>query len=171
MGGSVARAGANGEVIAMTQTTGTSPAAAAHRDLSTSLSQERTGLAHERTDVAILRTRMAAERTLMAWIRTALSMISFGFTILKFLDFLHSSANASARYPIESGRNLGLVLILLGTVVLMPASYQHWQALKQAHEVDGKRAWSLSLTVGLVLQIIGLAAFLNGGFHVLESVL
>jgi len=50
-----------------------------------------TRLAHERTDAATTRTRMAAERTLMAWIRTSLSMISFGFTILKFFEYLQQS--------------------------------------------------------------------------------
>jgi uncharacterized membrane protein YidH (DUF202 family) len=40
------------------------------------------------TKLARLRTFQASERTLMAWIRTAISMISFGFTIVKFFEYL-----------------------------------------------------------------------------------
>lgn len=43
----------------------------------------------EGTRLSLQRTQLAAERTLMAWIRTAFSMISFGFTIGKFLQYLH----------------------------------------------------------------------------------
>ena len=43
----------------------------------------------ERTDWALERTFMAADRTLMAWVRTAISMIGFGFTLYKFLQYIH----------------------------------------------------------------------------------
>ena len=66
-----------------------------------------TRLAHERTDAAMTRTRMAAERTLMAWIRTSLSMISFGFTILKFFEFLHEAQGPLGKFHGERARHLG----------------------------------------------------------------
>ena len=47
-----------------------------------------TVLAEERTNFALERTRIASERTLMAWIRTSISMIGFGFTIVKFFQYM-----------------------------------------------------------------------------------
>ncbi len=79
-----------------------------------------TVLAEERTEMAMKRTAIAAERTLMAWIRTALSMISFGFSIYKFVQYLHEQAHGVRVY---SARNLALTLIALGTLALVGAIF------------------------------------------------
>jgi hypothetical protein len=39
-------------------------------------------------ELAVERTLMALDRTQMAWIRTALSMLTFGFSVVKFFQFL-----------------------------------------------------------------------------------
>jgi uncharacterized membrane protein YidH (DUF202 family) len=83
-----------------------------------------TSLAHERTDAAMTRTRMAAERTLMAWIRTSLSMISFGFTILKFFEYIQQSQGPLGKFHGERARHFGLGLISLGVLILIPAIFQ-----------------------------------------------
>ena len=84
-----------------------------------------TVLAEERTQLAIERTRVAEERTLMAWIRTALSMIGFGFTIVKFFQYMPEDlANGTIRRP-QASRNLGMTLIALGTLALAAAAWQH----------------------------------------------
>jgi uncharacterized membrane protein YidH (DUF202 family) len=118
-----------------------------------------TELASQRTDLALMRSRMAADRTLMAWIRTALSMISFGFTIYKFLQYVRESEGVVLRA--QGPRNLGLSLILLGTGALAAASIQHWKLLKSLGSEKTERIWSLSLTIALIVSLIGLTAFLS----------
>ena len=75
-----------------------------------------TRLSYERTDAAMTRTRMALDRTLMAWIRTSLSMISFGFTILKFFEFLSESQGPLGHFHGQRARHLGLVGLGLGSI-------------------------------------------------------
>jgi putative membrane protein len=124
-----------------------------------------TRLAHERTDAAMTRTRMAAERTLMAWIRTSLSMISFGFTILKFFEYLQESQGPLGKFHGERAQHLGLVLISLGTLILIPAVFQNRTLMKSLSAVDGKSAWSLSLVVAVLVGGFGLFAFASSIFR------
>src|SRR5215470_4566645 len=53
-----------------------------------------TGLSEKRTSLAVERTFIAAERTLMSWLRTSLAMISFGFTLVKFFEYLEQDRGA-----------------------------------------------------------------------------
>ena len=124
-----------------------------------------TMLAHERTDVAMTRTRMAAERTLMAWIRTSLSMISFGFTILKFFEYLQESQGPLGQFHGERTRHLGLVLISLGTLILIPAVFQNHGLMKRLSILDGRSSWSLSLMVAILVGGFGLLAFVSSIFN------
>ncbi len=123
-----------------------------------------TRLAYDRTDVAMTRTRMAAERTLMAWIRTSLSMISFGFTILKFFEFLQESQGPLGKFHGERAQHLGLVLISLGTLILIPAIFQNHGLMKRLSILDGRSSWSLSLIVAMVVGGLGLFAFASSIF-------
>ena len=124
-----------------------------------------TRLAHERTDAAMTRTRMAAERTLMAWIRTSLSMISFGFTILKFFEFLHEAQGPLGKFHGERARHLGLVLISLGTLIMIPAIFQNRNLMKSLSSLDGRSSWSLSLVVAILVGGFGFFAFASSIFQ------
>ena len=124
-----------------------------------------TRLAHERTDVAMSRTRMAAERTMMAWIRTSLSMISFGFTILKFFEYLQQSQGPLGQFHGRRAHNLGLVLISLGTLILIPAIIQNYNLMKQLSISEGKSPWSLSLIFAILVAGFGLFAFGSSVFQ------
>jgi putative membrane protein len=124
-----------------------------------------TRLAHERTDAAMTRTRMAAERTLMAWIRTSLSMISFGFTILKFFEFLQQSQGPLGKFHGVRAQRLGLVLISLGTLILIPAIFQSHSLMKKMSILDGRSSWSLSLVVAILVGGFGLFAFAESVFR------
>ena len=124
-----------------------------------------TRLARDRTDAAMTRTRMAAERTLMAWIRTALSMITFGFTILKFFEYLQQSQGARGQFHGERPRHLGLVLISLGTLILIPAIIQNYTLMRKLSIPEGKSPWTLSLIVAILVGSLGLLAFLSSIFR------
>jgi putative membrane protein len=123
-----------------------------------------TRLAHDRTDAAMTRTRMAADRTLMAWIRTSLSMISFGFTILKFFEFLSESQGPLGHFHGQRARHLGLVLISIGTLILIPAIFQNYSLMKRLSPQDGGATWSLSLVVAIVIGSFGIFAFASSIF-------
>lgn len=118
-----------------------------------------TVLAKKRTELAIKRSAIAAERTLMAWIRTAISMIGFGFTIYKFFQYLPAEA-AKGHIPHPHGpRNLGLTLIMLGTLALAGATWQHWNFRKDLGISHFQHMWSISFTVAIGVVVIGILTF------------
>jgi putative membrane protein len=124
-------------------------------------------LAEDRTDMAFQRTVMAADRTLMAWIRTSLSMISFGFTIFKFFQYIHELKTAEPVIGSHGARNLGMLMTILGTVLLMLATAEHALFLRRiCREMHQKFPRSLSLLAALLLSIIGLLALMDILFHV-----
>jgi uncharacterized membrane protein YidH (DUF202 family) len=124
-----------------------------------------TSLAHDRTDFAMTRTRMASERTLMAWIRTSLSMISFGFTILKFFEYLQQSQGPLGKFHGQRARHFGLALISFGILILIPAIFQNRNLMKSLSNLDDKSPWSLSLVVAILLGGFGLFALLASIFE------
>jgi putative membrane protein len=113
----------------------------------------------DRTSPAFLRNQMAADRTLMAWIRTSMSLITFGFTSYKFLQYVGEGQGTVHHHG--GPRNLGLSMILLGTVALVGATLQHWQLLRIIDPDKTKRRWSLTAAVASMVSVIGLLAFLN----------
>ena len=115
--------------------------------------------------MAIDRTRMAAERTLMAWSRTSLSLISFGFTIYKFLGAMQMQSTVPVLRP-QAPRNVGLVLIGLGTGALIAASVQYVKYMKKLDPEHPCNLWDLSLAVAYFLMLIG---FLMLGSILLRS--
>jgi putative membrane protein len=114
----------------------------------------------EGTRLAILRTVLGAERTLMAWIRTAFSMISFGFTIGKFLGYLHDQESAG-NVP-ENGGWLPRLLVLIGLVSLMVGVVEYRRTRKSLAAELGKtyRASAAGL-IALLVGLLGTLAFLS----------
>ena len=116
-------------------------------------------LAEKRTDLAIKRSAVAAERTLMAWVRTAISMIGFGFTIVKFFQYLPSDvAKGNILHP-NAPRNLGLTLIALGTLALAGATWQHWNFRKEIGASQPHHIGSISFVVAIAVVLIGVLTF------------
>lgn len=110
--------------------------------------------------LAIDRTRLAAERNLMAWIRTALSMIAFGFTIYKFLQMLHQQSAVPVPRP-NAPRNVGLLLVGIGTFAIVVACIQHWNYLKRLLPEQSHRLWDLGLIVGFIIALLGILIFVS----------
>ena len=110
--------------------------------------------------LAMERTRMAADRTLMGWIRTALSMISFGFTIFKFLEYIHQEG-VKPVMRIHGPREVGLTLIGIGIFALVIACFQHWQFIKKLRPDQPYKPWDLAFVVAFLIGLLGAAMFVS----------
>jgi putative membrane protein len=116
--------------------------------------------------LAVQRTRMASERTLMGWVRTAISMITFGFTIARALDFAVQEG-ALKGLRLRTPENVALTLIILGTVSLGIASYQHWTFVRGLPSRGAEpRHWDLTFTMACLIVLLGLLILINVLFRV-----
>lgn len=116
-----------------------------------------TTLAHQRTDLAAERNYLASERTLMAWIRTSLSMISFGFTIGKLGQVLQDVEFKGLLGNVRTVgvKELAYLLVILGTVALLGAAWQHWRRVRELRLMGLARQFSIALVVALLLAAVG----------------
>lgn len=123
-----------------------------------------TELAEKRTDLAIERSFLAFERTLMAWLRTSLSMIGFGFTLVKFFEFLADERGGPVvgRYGRTwSSDTVGLAMIVIGTVALAVAVVQHKRRVDALRTEGLIPQWNLALAVAALVAILGVFAFVS----------
>jgi uncharacterized membrane protein YidH (DUF202 family) len=121
----------------------------------------RVGLAEDRTAMATFRTALALDRTTLAWIRTTLTMATFGFGTIGFFRAL--KARLPRRRPSGSTRarsTFGLAFVVLGLVATALSGIAHWFALRRLrrNEAPVSSRWPLSITVALLLAIIGSAS-------------
>ena len=80
--------------------------------------------------LAVQRTIQSEGRSLLAWVRTSLSLIGFGFTLFKFLQYLYQEGARELMRP-QTPRNIGLFLIITGTIPLLLAIIQYLRQIKQ----------------------------------------
>jgi uncharacterized membrane protein YidH (DUF202 family) len=80
--------------------------------------------------LALERTIQAEGRSLLSWLRTSLSLIGFGFTIFKALQYLYQEGSKQLLRA-ETPRNIGLFLVITGTVPLLLAIIQYVKKTKQ----------------------------------------
>lgn len=121
----------------------------------------RTGLAKDRTSFAKFRTQLALDRTTLAWIRTALTMATFGFGTVGFFRSLGlGSPNAESVRLHASAIRFGVALIVLGVAATVLSAIAHWRTLRRLRrdEVPALSRWPVSVTVALLLAIVGLAS-------------
>ena len=111
---------------------------------------------------------LAAERTFLAWMRTGLSLMGFGFVVARFGLFLReiALAGAIASTVHSTGWSLwiGVVLIALGVVVSLTASYEYSRFIQFASrgETFIPRTARLAVVVSVILALLGItmAAYL-----------
>lgn len=120
----------------------------------------RVPLARERTSMACFRTQLAMDRTTLAWIRTTLAIAGFGFGMVGFfrsLEEKHPTAETTRLH--QAAIRFGVALILLGIISMVMASAEHWRTQRrlQRGEAPVLAHWPLSVTVALLLAILGLA--------------
>jgi len=123
-------------------------------------SDPRIDLARQRTGMASFRTRLALDRTTLAWIRTALGMAGFGFGMVGFFRSLHaSSPNAESARLHQGAIQIGTALLVLGIIATLLAGVSHWFMLRKLRRGDTPvlTQWPLSITVAMLLAVIGLA--------------
>lgn len=121
----------------------------------------RTGLAKDRTSFAKFRTQLALERTTLAWIRTALTMATFGFGTVGFFRSVRlESPTPEAVQLHASAIRFGVALIVLAIAATVLAGRSHWVALRRLRrgELPVLSRWPLSLTVAVLLAVVGLAS-------------
>ena len=118
-------------------------------------------LAARNTRLATERTRLGVERTLMAWVRTSLSMISFGFTLVKFFEYLEGERGS----PLVGGlgrtwstTTLGMAMIVIGTGALVVAIIQHKRRVDALRREGLLPQWNLALNVAILVAVLGVFA-------------
>jgi uncharacterized membrane protein YidH (DUF202 family) len=127
----------------------------------TQLADPRTGLAKERTSFAKFRTQLALDRTTLAWIRTALTMATFGFGTVGFFRSLRLTSPTPESVQLHaSAIHFGVALIVLGVAATVVSGISHWLVLRRLRrdEVPVLSRWPLSVTVALLLAVVGLAS-------------
>ena len=121
----------------------------------------RVNVAREREELARYRTQLALDRTTLAWLRTTLTMATFGFGIVGFFRSLRAqSPNAETVHLHEAAIRFGSGLIVLGILATVLFGISHWFALRRLRrgEVPVLTQWPLSITVAMLLAVIGLDA-------------
>jgi uncharacterized membrane protein YidH (DUF202 family) len=121
----------------------------------------RAGLAQSRTGMANFRTQLALDRTTLAWIRTTLTMATFGFgTVGFFRSLREKSPTPEAVQMHQNAIMFGFCLVILGIVAAVLAGISHWLTLRRLrrNETPVLTQWPLSITVCMLLAVIGLVA-------------
>jgi putative membrane protein len=121
----------------------------------------KTGLAKDRTNLARFRTALALDRTMLAWIRTALAMATFGFGTVSFFRSLKAASPSPETMRLhQSAINFGVALIVMGVGAVVLSGIAYWFALRRLRKGEAPvlSPWTLSITVALLLAILGSAS-------------
>lgn len=121
----------------------------------------RTGLAKDRTTFARFRTQLALDRTTLAWIRTSLAMATFGFGTVGFFRSLRMASPTPEAVQLHaSAIRFGVALMVIGIVVTVLSGISHWFALGRLRREEPPvlPRWPLSVTVAMLLAVLGLVA-------------
>lgn len=110
------------------------------------------------------RVYFAAERTLLAWVRTGLTVIGLGFVVARFGLFLRMLRPLDVPEDNGSSTVIGVSLILIGSLAVGVAAWQHARFSRQLAEGERPRRYFMGWSVwfALTLSAVGvlLALFL-----------
>ena len=112
-------------------------------------------------ELALQRTFLAHERTLMAWIRTAASLITFGFTLFKFFQYLDEKDPARARRHVLGARGFGIIMIAIGVVTLVLATWQHGRNMQRLRIQYPEAPFSLAYVIAALISVLGVLALIG----------
>jgi putative membrane protein len=119
----------------------------------------RVPMARIRTTMASFRTQLALDRTMLAWIRTALALAGFGFGMVGFFRAIREKSPTAESIRLHNGAiRMGVALIILGILASVLAGGSHWLTVWRLRrgETPVLSQWPLSITVAILLAIIGL---------------
>jgi uncharacterized membrane protein YidH (DUF202 family) len=117
-------------------------------------------LAGDRTGMAKFRTQLALDRTTLAWIRTTLTLTTFGFGMIGYFRTLEEKSPTARSIQLHQGAiRFGVALVVIGIAATVIAGVSHWFSLRRLRRGDDVvlSQWPLSLTVAMLLAIIGMA--------------
>lgn len=116
-------------------------------------------------NLALVRTAFSSETSLMAWIRTSVSLYTFGFSLIKFFDYLKVKEMDTHLH--EGPRRLGLALVCLGIVVLLPATVEYVRRMKKMKKLGLPKISKiyLPLIAAITLVLIGLTVLISTTFN------
>jgi uncharacterized membrane protein YidH (DUF202 family) len=120
--------------------------------------------AGDRMGMAKERIQLALDRTTLAWIRTTLTMATFGFGTVGFFRSLREKSPTPLTVHLqESAIRFGISLIILGIIATVLAGLSHWLTLRRLcrNEAVILTQWPLTITVAMLLAVIGLVSLWN----------
>jgi len=110
-------------------------------------------------ELSLERTLMSSERTLLSWVRTAMAYVSFGFTIYKILGSI--SEKLAMRPEVLQPRQLGLFLIIVGTIPLAVAMLQYYKMVIKLGKARKETILSPSFFLASIILLVGVVLSLN----------
>jgi len=115
----------------------------------------------DRTGLAKFRTAIALDRTTLAWIRTTLTMATFGFGMIGFFRAVEERAPTQQSELLHQGAvKFGTALVIFGLIATVLSGVSHWRNLRRLRRDESVviSQWPLSITVAMLLAILGSAA-------------
>jgi putative membrane protein len=103
--------------------------------------------------LAVERTVLAADRTMLAGVRTSLSFIGFGFTIFNVLRYVLAHTPTKLLRP-ETPRNVGLFMLVAGTIPLFLMMIQYYRTLKRMGRKENVFK-NPNLQMALIISLLG----------------
>lgn len=123
-------------------------------------SDPRAELANSRTDFAKIQTQLGLDRTTLAWIRTTLTITTFGFGMIGYFRSIAEKIDTPRNVQLHQGAiKFGVTLVLLGIAATVLSGISHWFSLRSIRRGDNLvlTQWPLSITLAMLLSILGLA--------------